>query len=670
MRCRRIAILALALAACGNGQPSGGSAAASCTGLCTASHLTRLDLVAGQPGGPGWVDGTLTAAHFSSPWAMARDGNGHIFVADGLTIRTIDTSARTVTTLAGTFDGVGSNATTFNSPSGLAYSDGQLYVADTENSAIRKVDVATGTTSTIAGQIGLPGTVDAVGTASRFNEPEGLGLDANGNLYISDTDNNTVRMLALSTGVVTTIAGMAGSSGATDGVGAAARFKTPRGLVLDGMGNAYVVDGGNLRIRKIALASRTVSTVVTFTTTPIGMAIDGSDLLVTDGSERVVRVAPDGTVTPMAGATGMQGFVDGSPATARFSDPAGLLNDGAGTLYVADDGNAVIRKIALSSGNVSTYAGANSRGSSDGTATQARFSSPQGIATDGETAYVADTHNETIRRVVIATGEVTTIAGAAGQTGKSDGPALSARFDQPTGVALDSANHKLYVSDEYNQAIRVLDLDHGTVGTLALSPAAGGGWTRFDAPQGVAFDRGTLYVVDYSDADVVSVDLEHERASILAGRPGMPGSTDGRGTGAAFDGPVSVAADGRGNLFVADNQNQTVRQIVIATGEVSTIAGQVDIPGDADGTGTGALLDLPTSIAANAAGDLFVSVVVNTVRHVDTRSHAVTTPIGSLTLSGVRPGPLPAQLTQPSAVALTPAGGLLIISENSLLIAH
>src|SRR5262249_47301138 len=158
-----------------------------------------------------------------------------------------------------------------------------------------------------------------------------------------------------------------------------------------------------------------------------------------------------------------QGFVDGAPTMARFFRPAGLMNDGAGTVYVVDNGNTVVRTIALPSGNVGTYAGSNSAGSTDGTANKARFWSPQGIPANADDAYIADTNNGTIRHVMVASGEVTTIAGVAGMTGNSDGPSAQATFSQPTGVALDDTGRKLYVTDSNNHSIRVVDLDQKAV---------------------------------------------------------------------------------------------------------------------------------------------------------------------------------------------------------------
>jgi DNA-binding beta-propeller fold protein YncE len=255
--------------------------------------------------------------------------------------------------------------------------------------------------------------------------------------------------------------------------------------------------------------------------------------------------------------------------------------------------------------------------------------------------------------------------------GNADGPGAKATFSQPTGVALDDTGTKLYVADSNNRSIRVVDLVKGMVSTLAVSAAPGAAFSGFGAPYGIAFDRGSLYVTDYSSNLVDAIDLAHGRVSTLAGQFGLSGNADGTGSAASFFGPVSVTADGRGNLYVADNQSQTIRRIVIATRAVSTIAGQAYQTGDADGTGSAAKFQSPQGVAANGVGELFVSDTLNnTVRHIDTTSQAVTTVIGSPKLWGVRVGALPAQITQPTALALMPSGALLLISENSLLMAH
>ncbi len=504
--------LCVAMASCGQG-----AGPKSETGSAKPTWRT-LDLLAGVPGGHGWVDGALAVAHFDSPWAIASDGGNRLFVADGDTIRVVDRAAGSVTTLAGAYgqagasDGMGVEAR-LNSPSGLAFADGQLYVTDTENHTLRKIDVQTGTVTTLAGAPRQPGSLDGPGTAARFQEPEGLALDANGHLYIGDTDNNAIRMFAVATGAVTTIAGTPGMSGSADGVGAQARFSKPTALALDGSGNLYIIDGLNESVRKLELNTGTVSTVAKFAALPQGIATDGNDVLVSlsdlpSGNHGILRISPGGAVTLLAGSAMGQGFVDALGGDARFNSPAGLLNDGAGTLYVADSGNWVLRTIALATGAVVTYAGALSVGSNDGAGASARFSAPQGLATDGQFVYVADTGNDTIRRVVLATGEVTSLAGATGQSGLVDGAPADARLNQPQGLVLDEAAGTLYVADTLNRKIRQIDLSSGKVSTLTYSSPPGAVAVDLDAPSGLALDHGLLFVTDSTDDIVVQIDFE------------------------------------------------------------------------------------------------------------------------------------------------------------------
>ena len=637
-------------------------------------HLSQLDILAGLPGGAGWVDGTLVEAHFSYPLQIAGDGQGHLFVSDENIVREIDLAAGMVTTLAGAYaqygttDGPGAQAL-FNLPGGLAFDGGQLYVADTENALLRKIDVASATVTTVAGS--RPGSVDGNVSVALFREPDGIALDPEGNLFIGDTDNDTIRELGLASGTVTTLAGSPLTAGDADGVGAAALFAKPQAVALDGSGQLYVADTNNNRVCKVVTDTGAVSTLATFQATPQGFAIDGTDVLTSLSDHRIVRIAADGTITTLAGAAGVNGFVDGAGADARFNSPTGLLNDGAGTLYVVDADNHVVRSIALATGTVSTFAGAKSAGAADGPADQARFFAPQGLATDGDNVYVADTNNHVIRMITLATGDVTTLAGGAGQSGHADGSFTDARFNQPEGVALDAQTQKLYVADTGNRALRVLDLGAATVSTPALTPASGSSFMGLDAPTGVALDGGMVFVTDYTNDTVVAVDLERWGVSSLAGQYRVAALADGVGPKATFDGPMGIAADGRGNLYVADNFDQSIRKIVIATATVSTLAGGGSLArGRSDGVGPDAQFSAPTGVTANGSGDVFVADTFNnTVRHIDASSGAVTTVVGGAT-PGVKLGALPGQLTQPLAVALTPAGGILISSENSVLIAH
>ncbi|MHB9116801.1 MAG: NHL repeat-containing protein [Burkholderiales bacterium] len=329
-----------------------------------------------------------------------------------------------VTTLAGYVsaipvtitDGTGT-AASFYSPPGITTDGTNLYVADV--TAIRKIVIATGAVTTLAGStLGATGSADGTGTAARFANVRGITTDGK-NVYVADTDNSTIRKIVIATGAVTTLAGTAKSNGITDGTGAAARFYRPSSLTADGT-NLYVADTGNHTIRKIVIATGAVTTLA-------------------------------GTASPFFG----YGSTDGTGTAAKFNGPAGITTDGT-NLYVADTGNNAIRKVVIATGAVTTLAGG-AWGSTDGTGTAALFYSPAGIVTDGTNLYVADSLNTTIRKIVIATGAVTTLAstgwGTAGWGSASvDGKGAAARFARPQGITTDGTS--LYVSDIVSTTIR------------------------------------------------------------------------------------------------------------------------------------------------------------------------------------------------------------------------
>lgn len=318
------------------------------------------------------------------------------------------------------------------------------------------------TVSTLAGQPGSGGNANGAGPAARFDHPADVAVDGAGNVYVADTDNHTIRVVTPA-GVATTLAGQGGISGHADGTGAAAQFNHPSGIAVDGAGNVYVGDTDNDTIRKIT---------------------------------------PAGAVTTLAGQPGTAGHADGNGTAATFSGPAGLAVENAGTLYVADSLNHTVRRITAA-GAVGTIAGlAGFSGGDDGVGGAARFSGPQGLALDGAgNLDVADTGNSTIRRIALTTGAVTTVAGLAGSTGSIDGSASQARFHYPSSIASDVAGN-LYVADTDNHIVRSI-APSGAVGTLAGMAGVGGtadgagGDARFNFPTGIAVDgTGNVYVAD------------------------------------------------------------------------------------------------------------------------------------------------------------------------------
>jgi hypothetical protein len=335
------------------------------------------------------------------------------------------------------------------------------------------------TFTTIAGNSGF-GSVDGTGSVARFNLPAGVAVDIAGNLFVVDRKNNTVRQVTPA-GVVTTIAGKAGQTGSTDGAGNVARFNNPWGVAVDSADNIYVADSGNYSIRKIATVGSNwmVTTMAGLAgnpgymdgtgnaarfNAPTGVAVDGAgNVYVADqGYDTIRKLTPAGAtwvVTTLAGVPGDPDTADGAGSGARFSSPTSLAVDSTGNLYVADAGNNAIRKLTQIGTNwvVTTLAGVSARfgGSTDGTGSAARFGAPYGVATDSAgVVYVADTGNNTIRR--IAPGAVvTTMAGTPGpgQSGDIDGTGSVARFSGPFGVAVDKAG-AVYVTDTSNNSIR------------------------------------------------------------------------------------------------------------------------------------------------------------------------------------------------------------------------
>ena len=670
---RRVAAIVLiaAIAGCGHADPS----APACVGVCTTASWSRLDLVAGQPGGSGLVDGVGAAVHFADPWTFAGDGRGTLWIVDASVVRVANESSASVTTLAGAFghiggsDGIGAAASFFQ-PGGLTLFGDTLYLCDTENHALRTIDVKSGTVALYSGAIGSYGTDDGPIATARFREPEGIVSDGLGTLYVGDVDNDTIRRIDIASGTVSTIAGQVGVDGNSDGVGLAAAFHKPKQLALDGAGHLYIVDSLNLSIRVLSLADLSVTTLATFDGTPNGVAAVAGEVWTSLADHTVARIDDSGNVTVVAGASNMIGFADGVGGDARFFLPAGLWIE-PDRVLVADDGNCAVRAIARDTGAVTTILGAIADGSSDGAGTAARFSGPQGLAVAGNVAFVADSGNDTIRRVDLPTGAVTTIAGAAGQATFADGAGADARFDTPLALALDDAGATLFIADSGNRSIRALDVASGAVTTLPLNGAPGSMFVRFDTPSGLAHDGTHLYVSDAADNVIVAVDLATNLVTAVAGTPRVAGASDGIGPAGRFNGPTGLVADGMGALYVADSLNEAVRRIDLASATVSTVVGVLGYPGANDGATATAHLSRPVALALDGLGHLYIADSANAVvRLVDLNASVVSTPIGSIAQSGVQLGPLPAQLGTPTALALTPDAHLLMTSESALLVAH
>ncbi len=716
-----------------------------------AGSVTTLAGVLQQPGSG---DGAGGGAQFYGPNGITWNPNNNLlYVADtgNNTIRTVSTTEYygTVMTIAGSSASAGStDAPTgpgtdarFNYPDGIAVTPTAIYVADTNNHTIRQLSQSNGTQNVInlpngkwdvnryAGVAGVPGApsqLSASALTSNFKFPMGVAADAQGDLFIADTNNNIVRKID-STGIVTTFAGIANSAGTTDGAESNAQFSLPSAIACDSTGtNVFVADSDNQTIRQIIVnadGAGTVTTIAGLANTvgstdgsesgalfnfPQGLALAGNGTLyVSDsGNDTIRQLTPNGTgyyaVTTLAGTVGVRGHADATGTAAQFNSPFGLATDNAGNVFVADAFNYVIRKIDPS-GVVTTIAGqAGSAGDTDGAGTsEARFTTPQFLGVDPATGniFVADTRNNTIRLLTpdtnpvsgnpTGTYTVSTIAGAPpeGSTGYEDGPSPIARFDEPYGIAADTAGN-LYVGDSLNATVRRISKGaDGAYGTGTVTTIAGvvqysgntngkGSGAQFWYPYGVAVqgtgNNARIYVADSFNSVVRKIDMSQGGlVTTIAGIAGVRGAQDGAESTAVFLMPTSVAVDSSGIVYVADSSNSTIRKIVPASngttdGTVYTVAGAAGSFSYADGVGTAARFNTPTGIAVDSGDNLYVADKGNNVIRKITPFGVVTTLAGSQQNSGAQDGVgTNAWFNAPAAVSVDADGNVYVTDSGN-----
>ena len=653
-----------------------------------AAQLYTIETIAGGGDGVG-DDGPAIRAKLTEPTGVAVDAAGNIYIADrhNHRVRKVDTSG-TISTFAGT--SVGTRDYGFNGDGGpadralLAFPEGvvvdvvgNVYIADTDNHRIRMVDTA-GIIHTIAGS-GERGFGGDGGPAIRalLSEPSGVAVDSVGNVYIADTDNHRIRKVDAS-GIIHTIAGtgeggFSGDGGlaiesdlfrpldvAVDAVGniyiadftriskvdISGRIRTfggtgrvetggnvfaPRGVAVDAVGNVYFTNPSLPGIRKVDV-SGAISTVVELVeedNLPRGLAVDASGIVyITDIIDfRVYKVDASGALTTIAGLGVGDYSGDGGPATkVKLGHPENLAVDGTGNVYIQDFSR--IRKVDTS-GIIDTIAGGREKGvgGDGGPAAGTFLDQPRGVAVDATgNIYIAEWGRHRIRKVDTL-GVIHTIAGL-GESGFSGdgGPATSAMLAFPLGVAVDAVGN-VYIADALNHRIRRIDI-LGVIETIAGSgdgvseenftgdyggdsgPATGALLAR---PGDIAVDdMGNVYIADAFNHRIRKVDASGIIDTIAGtGERGF-GGDGGPATSALLAFPQGVATDGAGNLYIADAGNNRIRK-VDSTGTITTIAGTGGIGFDGSGFGgdggsaTSALLASPGGVALDSAGNLYIA---------------------------------------------------------------
>lgn len=654
--------------------------------------------------GGGTDDGRpATVASLRFPKTVAVDRSGNIYVADtdSHRIRKITASTGIITTVAGTdsrgFSGDGgpSFAASLAFPSAVVLDrSDNLYIADTFNDRIRKITATTGVITTVAGGgLEFPGD-GGPATDATLRFPAGVAVDSSGNLYIAES-YRLIRRVDVTTGMITTVAGsgLEGFSG-DGGPATKARLRSPFGMALDASGNLYIADAANDRIRKVTAATGIITTfagsgapgfsgdggapTAASLNYPMRVAFDGSgNLYIADaGNNRIRKIsAATGVITTVAGGGNALGD-GGSAVLAMLNDPEGLALDGGGNLYIADTRNTRVRKVIISSGIISTVAGNDARGffGDGGMATGALLDSPEGLALDGSgNLYIADRDNSRVRKVAAITGIMTTVAGG-GEIRGDGGPATAARLSEPLGVAVDEFGD-LYIADGSEHRVRKVVAATGIITTVA-----GTGAPRFDGdggpasaasiwrPSGVALDGfRNLYIADYFSNRIRKVSAATGIISTVAGN-GSSGffGDGGPATAASLNMPTGVALDSSANLYVVDNQSARIRKVTAATGIITTVAGGGNLLDGDGGPATGARLAYPKAAALDRAGNLFIANTFdNRVQKVTTSIGIITTVAGGGRAFGDAGPSTAATLSRPSGVALDTAGNLYIADTEA-----
>jgi sugar lactone lactonase YvrE len=592
------------------------------------------------------VDGQGTAASFTAPAGITIDTLGNLYITEGSgKIRTI-TSSGVVTTIAGgnstsSVDGIGSGAG-FSSPWGIAVdASGHLYVADQSSGKIRKIDITgfsispalpEGLTLDVSGIIA--GTPTVVTSATDYTirainiaglstadvkiatpvsalpptitsiSPLAVGygktVSINGSNFLGVTSvkigATSVPFRVLSPSAISVVCSVqtSGSISVTNPYGSAtsAGFTiTPPPAISYPTGNVYTVGTAISNLTPANNGSAIPNTIYGQTTTfagngnfgnvngtgtaasiavAQGVAVDAANnVYVSDFYNQIRKITPAGVVTTFAG-SGVQGRADGTGTTASFNSPQGIAVDVSGNVYVVDRGNHLIRKITTA-GIVTTFAGSGSDAFSNGQGTAASFSSPISIAIDANgNLFVADQGNNAIRKIT-PEGLVTTFAGSK-TSGSVNGAGTAATFNGPAGLTFDAAGN-LYVADQYNNEIRKIT-PAGLVTTFAGSITSGksdglGTAASFNYPGGICADGyGNLYVTDNNNNLIRTISPDGT-VTTLAGN-GVASLVNGTGSAASFNSPAAVAVDNNGNLYVADRLNEVVRKVITTGYHIAT----------------------------------------------------------------------------------------------------
>ncbi len=625
------------------------------------SNITDVDRLSGENNlNTKDIDGSDIQDDFTENISVPADPNG------------VSLKAGEIITVAGGNIGDGELATNavLNRPEDIAIdSSGNIYIASYWDKRIRYVDINTGIITTIAGngELGFRGDGGPARQAM-LEGPLSIAVDELGSLYIASQDHR-IRKVDLKTNIISTVAGTGENGFSGDGGPARlAKLNYPDSLALDSIGNLYIEDRGNCRIRKIDRTTEIISTIagtgkcessgdgdlasLAGIIPYAGIALDSSDNLYIAEPGRIRKVdAVSGIISTIAG-TGLHGYDgDGGPAITAMIMPNDIEVDGSGNIYIAEGteesflykGNNRIRKIEAKTGIISTIAGIGEAGfSGDGdNAIFARLNEPYGLVVDNsDNIYFSDSHNHRIRRIDATSNIITTVAGI-GQNFRfsgDGGAATNASLGFPHGIAV-AKDGSYYIADTQNHRIRKVDAESGIIMTIAGTGQRGffgdGGpaiAAVLNSPETVILDsNGDLYVADRDNHRIRKIDTTTGLISTVAGT-GIAGYSGDNGPSnySQLNSPHGLALDKMGNLYIADHDNHVIRKVDLNTGIIITVAGDGSNGFGGDGgAAVSAQLSFPKGIVVDTDGNLFIA---DTGNHLIRRVDAITGTISTTVL--------------------------------------
>ncbi|MFB3850990.1 MAG: fibronectin type III domain-containing protein [Acidobacteriota bacterium] len=664
---------------------------------------------AGRISSPDGDLGRLTKLNY--PGGIAYDPSGNLYICDkgNNVIRMVDAVSGVSTIIAGTGDGgyngdnIPATSALLSYPYGVAVDNSyNVYIADTYNGRIRKIDSSTGLISTVAGTGNWGYNGDNIpATSADLSYPIDVAVDSNGNIFIADYNNQRIRKVDASTGLITTIAGTGNGGYNGDNILATSAYLNyPYGVSIDSDGNVFIADTDNSRIRKVdnsgiittiaglggcGWGEDNIPAVNSYLCYPMDVIVDSSNnIYIAEWGYRRARRIDGGTgiITTVAGNGWYRYSGEGYPPTsASFEGVASLAINPSGQLAISDSENGRVR-IVVPPQSIFTRAGVGYAGSNvfEGVyATESEFLFNYGADASEDihgNIYVADFGNNRIRKID-PDGKVWTFAGNGNSSESGDGgPATSASLANPNGVCADR-NGNVYVADYSGSTIRMIDTS-GIIHTVAGNGSPGysgdGGpatLAQISYPWNVSVDNlGNLYISDADNFVIRKVDKATQIITTVAGNGTQGYSGDeGIATSAQLNYPVWVAPDNKGGFFIADALDNRIRY-VDAYGIIHTYAGTgtAGFSGDG-GPASSAQINFPISVSVDGAGGLYIADYNNSrIRYVDFNpSHNISTIAGTGDSDYYGDCGLAADaaFNRPSSVCVTPSGYILVTEDNN-----